>query len=169
MNRARRRGHGRLISWAALSNSCCIQSRTVGCSSPGVAKQASKSTPTGAIAQFAAGGKPVKKKDLGMMAMSYGYVYVAQVAMGADMNQCIRAFKEAEAYEGPSLIIAYAPCISHGIKKGMAEGMNEEKLAIEKQQKDLLNEKYNLNKRIPSDGVFENKDKVKSNSLFGSH
>lgn len=93
--------------------------------------QASKSTPMGAMAKFAAGGKKTKKKDLAAIAMSYGHVYVAQVAMGADMNQCIRAFKEAEAYEGPSLIIAYAPCISHGIKKGMAEGMNEEKLAIE--------------------------------------
>ena len=93
--------------------------------------QASKSTPTGAIAQFAAAGKVVKKKDLSGIAMSYGYVYVAHVAMGANMNQCIKAFAEAEAYDGPSIIIAYAPCINHGIKKGMDKAMTEEKLALE--------------------------------------
>ncbi|WP_368248049.1 pyruvate:ferredoxin (flavodoxin) oxidoreductase, partial [Clostridium perfringens] len=81
--------------------------------------QASKSTPTAAIAKFAAAGKRTKKKDLGMMAMSYGYVYVAQIAMGADKNQTLKAIAEAEAYKGPSLIIAYAPCISHGLKAGM--------------------------------------------------
>ena len=92
--------------------------------------QASKSTRTGAIAQFAAAGKETKKKDLAAIAMSYGYVYVAQVAMGADMNQCLKAFKEAEAYNGPSIIIAYAPCINHGIKKGMTIAMEEEKKAV---------------------------------------
>ncbi len=77
--------------------------------------QSSKSTPTGAIAQFAAAGKEVKKKDLAGIAMSYGYVYVAHVAMGADYNQCIKAIHEAESYNGPSIIIGYAPCINHGI------------------------------------------------------
>ncbi len=93
--------------------------------------QSSKSTPTGAIAQFAAAGKDVKKKDLAGIAMSYGYVYVAQIAMGADYNQCVKAIAEAEAYPGPSLIIAYAPCINHGIKKGMSKAQTEEKLAVE--------------------------------------
>ena len=93
--------------------------------------QSSKSTKTGAVAQFAAGGKDVKKKDLASIAMSYGYVYVAQIAMGADYNQTVKALAEAEAYPGPSLIIAYAPCINHGIKKGMSKAMTEEKLAVE--------------------------------------
>ncbi|MBQ1207572.1 MAG: pyruvate:ferredoxin (flavodoxin) oxidoreductase [Lachnospiraceae bacterium] len=93
--------------------------------------QASKATPTGAIAQFAAGGKETKKKDLAAIAMSYGYVYVAQIAMGADYNQCVKAIAEAEAYPGPSLIIAYAPCINHGIKAGMAKAQLEEKAAVE--------------------------------------
>jgi len=92
--------------------------------------QSSKSTPTGATAQFAAGGKDTKKKDLAQIAMSYGYVYVAQISMGADMNQCIKAFSEAESYQGPSLIIAYAPCINHGIKGGMGTAQSEEKLAV---------------------------------------
>ncbi len=92
--------------------------------------QSSKATPTGAIAQFAAGGKDVKKKDLASIAMSYGYVYVAQIAMGADFNQCVKAIAEAEAYPGPSLIIAYAPCINHGIKKGMSKAQTEEELAV---------------------------------------
>ena len=92
--------------------------------------QSSKATPTGAIAQFAAGGKDVKKKDLASIAMSYGYVYVAQIAMGADYNQCVKAIAEAEAYPGPSLIIAYAPCINHGIKKGMSKAQTEEELAV---------------------------------------
>jgi len=92
--------------------------------------QASKSTPAGAVAKFAAAGKSVKKKDLAQIAMSYGYVYVAQIAMGADYNQCIKAFTEAESYNGPSLIIAYAPCINHGIKGGMGISMTEEKLAV---------------------------------------
>ena len=92
--------------------------------------QASKSTPTGAIAQFAAAGKEVKKKDLAAIAMSYGYVYVAQVAMGADYNQCLKAIREAEAYNGPSIVIAYAPCINHGIKAGMGKAMTEEDRAV---------------------------------------
>ena len=93
--------------------------------------QSSKATKTGATAQFAAGGKETKKKDLAGIAMSYGYVYVAQIAMGADFNQTVKALAEAEAYPGPSLIIAYAPCINHGIKKGMSKAMTEEALAVE--------------------------------------
>ncbi len=92
--------------------------------------QASKATNVGAVAQFAAGGKDVKQKDLAAIAMSYGYVYVAQVAMGADYNQTIKAFVEAESYNGPSLIIAYAPCITHGIKAGMSKAQTEEKNAV---------------------------------------
>ncbi|MCH4178797.1 MAG: pyruvate:ferredoxin (flavodoxin) oxidoreductase [Megasphaera sp.] len=93
--------------------------------------QSSKATPSAAIAQFAAAGKRTKKKDLGMMAVSYGYVYVAQVAMGADKNQLIKALSEAEAYHGPSLVICYAPCINHGIRKGMGKSQLEEKLAVQ--------------------------------------
>ena len=93
--------------------------------------QSSKATPTGAVAKFAAAGKRVKKKDLGMIATTYGYVYVAQIALGANMNQAIKAIKEAEAYPGPSLIIAYAPCINHGIKIGMANTILEEKKAVD--------------------------------------
>ena len=93
--------------------------------------QASKSTAVGAIAKFAAGGKNTKKKDLGMMAMSYGYVYVAQVAMGADPAQTLKAIREAEAYPGPSLVIAYCPCIEHGMKCGMGLSQLEEKKAVE--------------------------------------
>ncbi len=93
--------------------------------------QSSKATKTGAVAQFAAGGKDTKKKDLASIAMSYGYVYVAQIAMGADYAQTVKAIAEAEAYPGPSLILAYAPCINHGIKKGMSKAQEEEKLAVE--------------------------------------
>lgn len=93
--------------------------------------QSSKSSPTAAVAKFAAGGKKLKKKDLGAMAMTYGYVYVAQIAMGANMNHAIKTIVEAEAYPGPSLIIAYAPCISHGIKSGMGTSIAEEKKAVE--------------------------------------
>ncbi len=93
--------------------------------------QSSKSTPTAAVAKFAASGKKIRKKDLGMMAMTYGYVYVAQVAMGASQNQYFKAMKEAEAYPGPSLIIAYSPCIAHGIKGGMSGTQDEEKMAVE--------------------------------------
>ena len=93
--------------------------------------QSSKATKTGAVAQFAAGGKETKKKDLASIAMSYGYVYVAQISMGADYAQTVKAIAEAEAYPGPSLILAYAPCINHGIKKGMSKAQTEEKLAVE--------------------------------------
>ncbi|MFC4804587.1 pyruvate:ferredoxin (flavodoxin) oxidoreductase [Filifactor villosus] len=93
--------------------------------------QSSKATPTGAVAKFAASGKKVKKKDLGMIAATYGYVYVAQVGMGADKNQLIKALKEAEAYDGPSLIIAYAPCINHGLKEGMGKTQQNTKEAVE--------------------------------------
>lgn len=93
--------------------------------------QASKATPSAAVAQFAASGKRVRKKDLGMMAATYGYVYVAQVAMGADQNQYFKAIKEAEAYPGPSLVIAYAPCINHGLRSGMGASQLEEKRAVE--------------------------------------
>ena len=93
--------------------------------------QSSKATPTAAVAQFAAAGKEVRKKDLGLMATTYGYVYVAQIAIGADKNHALKAIKEAEAYKGPSLIIAYAPCINHGIRKGMGVSIEEEKKAVE--------------------------------------
>ncbi|MCQ2361052.1 MAG: pyruvate:ferredoxin (flavodoxin) oxidoreductase [Paludibacteraceae bacterium] len=92
--------------------------------------QASKATPLGAIAKFAAAGKRVRKKDLGMIATTYGYVYVAQIAMGADQAQCLKAIREAEAYDGPSIIIAYAPCINHGLKKGMGKAQAEEAAAV---------------------------------------
>lgn len=93
--------------------------------------QSSKSTPTGAIAQFAAAGKAIKKKDLAAIAMSYGYVYVAQIAQGADYNQCLKAILEAESYHGPSIIIGYAPCINHGIAGGMSIAQSEEKKAVQ--------------------------------------
>ena len=93
--------------------------------------QASKATPVGAIAKFAAAGKRVRKKDLGLIASTYGYVYVAQIAMGADNAQTLKAIREAEAYDGPSLIIAYAPCINHGIRKGMGHAQEEQKAAVE--------------------------------------
>lgn len=93
--------------------------------------QASKSTPVGAVAKFAASGKKIRKKDLGAMAMTYGYVYVSQIAMGANQSQTLKAIREAEAYPGPSLIIAYAPCINHGLKFGMSKTQEEEKLAVE--------------------------------------
>ena len=93
--------------------------------------QSSKATPLGAIAKFAASGKRIRKKDLGMIATTYGYVYVAQIAMGADQAQCLKALREAEAYPGPSLVIAYAPCINHGLKKGMGKAQAEEAAAVE--------------------------------------
>lgn len=93
--------------------------------------QSSKSTPTAAVAKFAASGKRTKKKDLGAIAMTYGYIYVAQVAMGADKNQTIKAITEAESYDGPSLVIAYAPCIAHGIKIGMSNSQEEERRAVD--------------------------------------
>ncbi len=93
--------------------------------------QSSKATPTGAVAKFAASGKKIRKKDLGAMAMTYGYVYVAQVAMGASQSQFFKAIKEAEAFPGPSLIIAYSPCINHGLRRGMAKSQDQEKFAVE--------------------------------------
>ena len=93
--------------------------------------QSSKATPTAAIAKFAAAGKQIRKKDLGMIAATYGYVYVAQIAMGANMNQTLKAIKEAESYDGPSLVIAYAPCINHGIKSGMGTTIKQEKKAVD--------------------------------------
>ena len=92
--------------------------------------QASKSTPVGAVAKFAAAGKQIRKKDLGMMAMTYGYVYVAQVAIGANQNQYFKAIREAEAYPGPSVIIAYAPCIAHGLKQGMGKTQAQGDFAV---------------------------------------
>lgn len=92
--------------------------------------QSSKSTPVAAVAKFAASGKKIRKKDLGMIATTYGYVYVAQVAMGANQGQCLKAFKEAEEYKGPSLVIAYSPCISHGLRRGMGHAQDEEKSAV---------------------------------------
>jgi len=93
--------------------------------------QSSKATPIAAVAKFAASGKKVTKKNLGLMMTSYGYVYVAQVALGANMNQLIKALKEAESYDGPSLVIAYAPCINHGIKVGMGKSIKQEKKAVD--------------------------------------
>jgi len=110
--------------------------------------QSSKSTPTAAVAKFASAGKRVRKKDLGMMAMSYGYVYVAQIAMGANMNQTIKAIAEAENYKGPSLIIAYAPCISHGIRSGMGTSIAEEKKAVDAGYWHL----YRFNPELRSEG-----------------
>ena len=93
--------------------------------------QASKATPTGAVAQFAASGKRIRKKELGLMQSMYGYVYVAQIAMGANQNQTIKALKEAEEYDGPSLIIAYSPCVNHGIRSGMGKAQAQQKKAVE--------------------------------------
>ncbi len=110
--------------------------------------QSSKSTPAGAVAKFATSGKKIRKKDLGMMAMSYGYVYVAQVAMGANHNQLFKVLKEAEEYDGPSLIIAYAPCISHGLKSGMGTTQLEEKKAVESGYWQL----YRYNPKLEEEG-----------------
>ena len=92
--------------------------------------QSSKATPTGALAKFASKGKKVRKKDLGLMATSYGYIYVAQISMGANQNQCLKAIREAESYDGPSLIIAYSPCIEHGIKGGLTRTQEEAGRAV---------------------------------------
>ncbi|MDP4108933.1 MAG: thiamine pyrophosphate-dependent enzyme, partial [Bacillota bacterium] len=110
--------------------------------------QLSKSTPAGAVAKFAFEGKKTAKKDLGLMAMTYKNVYIAQIAMGADMNQTIKAVTEAESYPGPSLIIAYSPCISHGIKNGMSSSMLEEKRAVESGYWQL----YRYDPRLIKDG-----------------
>lgn len=124
--------------------------------------QSSKSSPSAAVAKFAAAGKKMRKKDLGMMAMSYGYVYVAQIAMGANMNHTIKTIVEAEAYHGPSLIIAYAPCISHGIKTGMGTSIAEEKKAVESGYWHL----YRYNPTLKDDGknpfILDSKEPTKS-------
>jgi pyruvate-ferredoxin/flavodoxin oxidoreductase len=133
--------------------------------------QASKATPVGAVAQFAASGKRTKKKDLGMMAMSYGYVYVAQVAMGSDKNQFIKAIKEAEAYNGPSLIICYAPCINHGLKKGMGKTQENEADAVKCGYWNLYRynpegDKFSLDSKEPAGGFKEFiMDQVRYSSL----
>jgi pyruvate-ferredoxin/flavodoxin oxidoreductase len=121
--------------------------------------QASKSTPTGAVAKFAASGKKMRKKDLGLIASSYGYVYVAQVAMGADMNQFMKAIIEAEAHDGPSLIIAYAPCVNHGIKNGMARTQTHEKEAVDCGY-------WHLWRYVPK---LAEEGKIRSCSIQGSH
>jgi pyruvate-ferredoxin/flavodoxin oxidoreductase len=134
--------------------------------------QSSKSTPTGAIAQFAAGGKETKKKDMASIAMSYGYVYVAQISMGADMAQTVKAIAEAEAYPGPSLIIAYAPCINHGIKKGMSKAQTEEELAVKVgywhnfRFNPAAENKFTLDSKTPTESYQEFLDgEVRYNSL----
>jgi pyruvate-ferredoxin/flavodoxin oxidoreductase len=124
--------------------------------------QSSKATPTGAIAQFAAAGKEVRKKDLASIAMSYGHVYVAQIAMGADFNQTVKAIAEAESYPGPSLIIAYAPCINHGIKMGMGKAQTEEEKAVKAGYWHLFRyhpaaegNKFMLDSKMPSEDYKE--------------
>ena len=128
--------------------------------------QASKSTPTAAVAKFAAAGKKVRKKDLGMMAMSYGYVYVTQIAMGANMNQTVKAITEAESYKGPSLIIGYSPCISHGIRTGMGTSMFQEKRAVEAGYWQL----YRFNPMLKEEGknpfILESKEPTKPYKEF---
>ncbi len=126
--------------------------------------QSSKSTPVGAIAKFAANGKRVRKKDLGLMATTYGYVYVAQIAMGANQAQTLKVLKEAEAYDGPSLIIAYSPCISHGIKGGMGMAQMEEKLAVECGYWHLWN--YNPERADKGENPFKLESKEPKWDLF---
>ncbi len=120
--------------------------------------QASKATPSGAIAKFAASGKKIGKKDLGLIAMSYGYVYVASVSMGANKQQMMKAFIEAESYPGPSILICYAPCINQGIKKGMGKTQEEMKLAVESGYWPL----YRYNPLLAEEGknpfIFESKE-----------
>ena len=120
--------------------------------------QSSKSTPTGATAMFAAGGKETKKKDLARIAMTYGYVYVAQCSMGADMNQTIKAFAEAESYNGPSILICYAPCINHGIKGGMSIAMAEEKKAVTSGYWNLLRYDPRLKDEGKNPFILDSKD-----------
>jgi pyruvate-ferredoxin/flavodoxin oxidoreductase len=123
--------------------------------------QSSKATQTAAVAKFAAAGKKTRKKDLGMMAISYGYVYVTQISMGANMNHTIKAITEAENYKGPSLVIAYSPCISHGIKSGMGTSMAEEKKAVESGYWHL----YRYNPMLKSEGknpfILDSKEPTK--------
>ena len=139
--------------------------------------QASKATPVGAVAKFAAAGKPIRKKDLAQIAIAYGYVYVCKIAMGADYNQTIKAIREAEAYDGPSLIIAYSPCINHGIKKGMNKGMEEMKEAVDcgywnliRYNPDLVKEGKNplsIDSKAPKDDGYQDflMGEVRYNSL----
>ncbi|RLD52431.1 MAG: pyruvate:ferredoxin (flavodoxin) oxidoreductase, partial [Bacteroidetes bacterium] len=110
--------------------------------------QSSKATPTAAIAKFAASGKKIRKKDLGAISMTYGYIYVAQISMGASQSQTFKAIKEAEAYPGPSIIIAYSPCIAHGLRAGMDKVMNEEKRAVESGYWNL----YRFNPQLEKEG-----------------
>ncbi len=128
--------------------------------------QSSKATPTAAVAKFAAAGKKIRKKDLGLMAMSYGYVYVTQISMGANMNHTIKAIAEAEAYKGPSLIIAYAPCVNHGIKTGMGTSIAQEKKAVESGYWHL----YRYNPMLKEEGknpfVLDSKEPTKSFKEF---
>ena len=114
--------------------------------------QSSKATPVGAIAKFAAGGKNIRKKDLGLMQMTYGHIYVAQVAMGANKNHFLKVLQEAESFKGPSLIIAYAPCISHGIKGGMTDTMRREKDAVACGYWHLY--RYNPDRRLIGENPF---------------
>ena len=142
--------------------------------------QSSKSTPVGAVAKFAASGKKIRKKDLGMMGMAYGYVYVAQIAMGANMAQTFKAIREAEAYPGPSLIIAYAPCIAHGLRAGMGKTIEQEKLAVESgywhlyRYNPLLEKEgknpFQLDSKEPDLGKFQNflRSEVRYTSLTKS-
>ena len=120
--------------------------------------QASKATPVGAVAKFAASGKKIRKKDLGMMAMTYGYVYVAQVSMGASQSQYLKTIREAEAYPGPSVIIAYSPCINHGLRAGMGKSQNQAKLAVESGYWHL----YRYNPQLEAEGknpfILDSKD-----------
>ena len=124
--------------------------------------QSSKATPAAAIAMFAASGKRTKKKDLGLIAMSYGYVYVAQVAMGADRNQFLKTIKEAEAYNGPSIIIAYAPCINHGIKKGMNKSQEVMKDAVKAGYWHLYRYNPDLKKEGQNPFILDSKEPTES-------
>jgi len=128
--------------------------------------QSSKSTPIGAVAKFASSGRTIKKKDLGLMALSYGYVYVAQIAMGANMNQTLKAFIEAEKYKGPSLIIAYAPCINHGIKTGMGTTIMEEKKAVESGYWHLYRYNPELRNMGKKPFILDSKEPIKSYKDF---
>lgn len=122
--------------------------------------QSSKATPTAAIAHFAANGKKTKKKDLGLMAMTYGYVYVAQIAMGADKNQTLKVIAEAEAYKGPSLIIAYAPCVAHGLKNGMGTSQEESKRAVESGYWSLYHYNPDFKEQGKNPFVLDSKDPI---------
>jgi pyruvate-ferredoxin/flavodoxin oxidoreductase len=120
--------------------------------------QASKATPVGAVAKFAASGKKIRKKDLGAMAMTYGYVYVAQIAMGANQSQTLKAIREAEAFPGPSLVIAYSPCINHGLRYGMSKTQEEEKLAVECGYWHLYRYNPELQKNGENPFIFDSKE-----------